>query len=233
MKTIFRVHALLLASALTLLFAPTTAEAQKALVYCPASDPGGCTTVRSALLSAFPGGVDTGDDGTNGSVDLKTVDLFQYALVFVPSMAETDSTAPYTLLRDQAVIGRLKLALLGRRAFWSGTPDQGGLTTTRPQKDALIQNLATWASGDFATVNGPGLVVLQDNSQDVTKRYDWVQAIAGFNLIADSRFSSYSAVTSLTAAGSTRPGVVQCPPRQRTQDGHWPGRARHLPQNRR
>ena len=118
MKTIFRVHALLLASALLLPLAPTTAEAQKALVYCPASDQSGCTTVRSVLLGAFPGGVDTGDDGTNGSVDLKSVDLFQYALVFVPSMAETDSAAPYTLLRDQVVADRLKLALLGRRAFW-------------------------------------------------------------------------------------------------------------------
>src|SRR5205814_6942803 len=124
MKSIIRVPALWLASALILFFAPTLAEAQKALVYCPAVDQSGCMTVKTALTSAFPGGVDTGDDGTNGTVDLKTVDLFQYAVFFVPSLAESDSTTPYALLRDPAVSSRLKLALLGHRAFWSGTPDQ-------------------------------------------------------------------------------------------------------------
>ncbi|PYP75515.1 MAG: hypothetical protein DMD35_21275, partial [Gemmatimonadetes bacterium] len=202
MKTTFRVHALWLASVLALPFAPTSAEAQKALVYCPAIDQSGCTTVRSALLSAFPGGVETGDDGTNGSVDLKTVDLFQYAVIVVPSLAETDSTAPYALLRDQAVVDRLKLALLGRRAFWSGTPDQGALATTRPQKDELIRNLAAWASGNFATVNAPGLVVLQDQSDVVTRRYSWVQPILGFQIVADPKLASYNSVRSLTAAGN-------------------------------
>ena len=93
MKNILRVHALWLASALILLFGPMSAEAQKALVYCPAVDQSGCTTVKSALTSAFPGGVDTGDDGTNGTVDLRTADLFQYAVFFVPSLAETKRRA--------------------------------------------------------------------------------------------------------------------------------------------
>ena len=84
MKNILRVHALWLASALILLFGPMSAEAQKALVYCPAVDQSGCTIVKSALTSAFPGGVDMGDDGTNGTIDLRTADLFQYALFFVP-----------------------------------------------------------------------------------------------------------------------------------------------------
>ena len=187
---------------LALAIGPRLAEAQKALVYCPVSiDATGCAAIKTALTSAYPGGVETGFDGTQGTVDLKTVDLFQYSVVVVPSLAD-DSTAPYALLRDATVASKLKAALLGRRAFWSGTPDQGVVTTTRPQKDALIQNLAAWASGDFATVNAPGLVVLQDNSTDVTKRYDWVQAIVGFNLVADTRLASYSAVSSLTAAGN-------------------------------
>src|SRR3982751_2029643 len=188
---------------LALAFGPRLAEAQKALVYCPASiDATGCATIKSALTAAYPGGIDTGFDGTQGTVDLKTVDLFQYSVVVVPSLADDDSTAPYALLRDATVASKLKAALLGRRAFWSGTPDQGIVSTTRPQKDALIQNLAEWASGDFANVNAPGLVVLQDNSTVLTKRYDWVKDITGFNLIADTKLASYSAVTSLTAAGN-------------------------------
>jgi hypothetical protein len=190
------------AMVLALAFGPRVAEGQKALVYCPVSiDATGCATIKTALTTAYPGGIDTGFDGTQGTVDLETVDLFQYSVVVVPSLAD-DSTAPYALLRDATVASKLKAALLGRRAFWSGTPDQGVVSTTRPQKDALIQNLAAWAGGDFATVNAPGLVVLQDNSTDVTKRYDWVQAIAGFALVADTKLASYSAVSSLTAAGN-------------------------------
>jgi hypothetical protein len=203
MKNLIRVHALWLASALLLLFVPKSAEAQKALVYCPAIDQSGCTTVRAALLTAFPGGVDIADDGANGTVDLRTADLFQYAVFFVPSLAETDSAAPYARLREQVVADRLKAALLGRRAFWSGTPDQGALASTRPQKDQLIQNLAAWASADFGTVNAPGLVVLQDNSDVVTSRYSWVQPIVGFQIVADPKLASYNSVRSLTAAGNT------------------------------
>src|SRR6476661_2150435 len=170
---------------LALAFGPRLAEAQKALVYCPVSiDATGCAAVKTALTGAYPGGIDTGFDGTQGTVDLKTVDLFQYSVFVVPSLAD-DSTAPYALLRDAAIASKLKAALLGRRAFWSGTPDQGVVSTTRPLKDALLQNLAAWASGNFATVNAPGLVVLQDNSDVVTLRYSWVQAITGFPIVAD------------------------------------------------
>src|SRR5436190_20492481 len=199
MRNSLRAAALSLASVLALGFGPTSAEAQKALVYCPAIDVSGCSTIKTALASAFPGGVESGYDGANGSVDLKTVDLFQYAVIVVPSLAETDSTAPYALLRDQAVVDRLKLALLGRRAFWSGTPDQGALATTRPQKDELIRNLAAWAGGNFANVNAPGLVVLQDNSDVITSRYSWVQPILGFQIVADPKLASYNSVRSLTA----------------------------------
>jgi hypothetical protein len=123
---------------LALAIGPRLAEAQKALVYCPVSiDATGCAAIKTALTSAYPGGVETGFDGTQGTVDLKTVDLFQYSVVVVPSLAD-DSTAPYALLRDATVASKLTAALLGRRAFWSGTPDQGVVTTTRPQKDALI-----------------------------------------------------------------------------------------------
>lgn len=202
MQNISRAATLLLASALTLVFSPTSAEAQKALVYCPTVDVSGCSIIKTALGSAFPGGVDGGYDGSNGTVDLSAADLFQYSVFIVPSLAETDSTAPYDKLRETAIAARLKAALIGRRAFWSGTPDQGVLSTTRPQKDVLLQNLAAWASADFGTVNAPGLVVLQDNSTTVTQRYSWVQAITGLQVIADSKLVSYSAVTSLTAAGN-------------------------------
>ena len=202
MQNPLRAAALSLASVLALVFGPMSAEAQKALVYCPTVDASGCSIIKTALGSAFPGGVDAGYDGSGGTVDLTSVDLFQYSVFVVPSLAETDSTTPYNKLRDAAIAGRLKLALLGRRAFWSGTPDQGVLSTTRPQKDALLQNLAAWVSANFATVNAPGLVVLQDNSEIVTDRYSWVQPITGFSIVADPKLASYSAVTSLTAAGN-------------------------------
>src|SRR6478672_4514211 len=100
---------------LALVFGPRLAEAQKALVYCPVSiDATGCAAIKTALTSTHPGGIDTGFDGTQGTVDLKTVDLFQYSVIVVPSLAD-DSTAPYGLLRDTLVASRLKAALLGRR----------------------------------------------------------------------------------------------------------------------
>ena len=86
MMKLLRVHALWLASALALLFGPTPAEAQKALVYCPTVDVSGCSTIKSALSSAFPGGVDGGYDGSGGTVDLSSADLFQYSVFIVPSL---------------------------------------------------------------------------------------------------------------------------------------------------
>ena len=75
--------------ALALAFAPRLAEAQKALVYCPVDiDATGCATIRTALTSAYPGGIETGYDGTQGTVDLKTVDLFQYSVVVIRSVAD-------------------------------------------------------------------------------------------------------------------------------------------------
>ncbi|MFL5619359.1 MAG: MBG domain-containing protein [Gemmatimonadaceae bacterium] len=201
MRNPLRAATLVLASALALAFGSTSAEAQKALVYCPTADPSGCPIIKTALGPAFPGGVDAAYDGSNGTVDLASVDLFQYSVFIVPSLAETDSAAPYDKLRDPAIAARLKAALIGRRAFWSGTPDQG-VTANRAQKDALLTNLAAWASADFATVNAPGLVVLQDHSDLTTQRYSWVQPILGFNIIADPKLVTYSAVSSLTATGN-------------------------------
>src|SRR6478735_12513718 len=100
------------AMTLALVFVPRLAEAQKALVYCPVDiDATGCAAVKTALTSAYPGGIESGYDGTQGTVDLKTVDLFQYSVVVIPSLAD-DSTAPYALLRDATVASKLKAALL-------------------------------------------------------------------------------------------------------------------------
>ena len=52
---------------------PATANAQKALVYCPVSiDATGCNAIVAALTGpTYPLGVDRGYDGTGGTVDLK------------------------------------------------------------------------------------------------------------------------------------------------------------------
>ena len=157
---------------LGVLATPATARAQKALVYCPVNvDASGCNTIVTALTgAAFPLGVDRGYDGTGGTVDLKTVDLFAYAVFVVPSLADLAGSTPYAKLRDVEVVEHLKAALIGRIALWSGTPDQG--TANRAMKDALIQNLAGWASGAFATAKGPGLVALLDASTPPSARYD-------------------------------------------------------------
>src|SRR5215212_5873567 len=103
------------AAMLALAFGPRLAEAQKALVYCPVSiDATGCAAIKTALTSAYPDGIDTGYDGTQGTVDLKTVDLFQYRVVVVPSLADDSTAAPYDLLRDATVASKLEAALLGR-----------------------------------------------------------------------------------------------------------------------
>jgi hypothetical protein len=105
------------------------------------------------------------------------------------------------LLRDSAVVAHLRAALLGRRAVWSGTPDQGLSTETRPKKDALIRNLAVWAGAGHATVNAPGLVVLQDQSDEVSARYAWLTPITGMRITADPALRSYASVRALTTAG--------------------------------
>ncbi|MFL5494859.1 MAG: hypothetical protein ACJ8DC_10800, partial [Gemmatimonadales bacterium] len=106
---------------------PTPAAAQKALVYCPVSiDAAGCGAIVTALgadATLFPGGVDGGYDGTQGTVDLATVDLAVYGAFLVPSLADGAGATPYGLLRNPTISARLKAAFIGRVAVWSGTPD--------------------------------------------------------------------------------------------------------------
>ena len=97
-RTFVQRGALLLAAAIGLLgTAPRAASAQKALVYCPVNvDATGCTAIVNALTGPmYPLGVDKGYDGTNGTVDLKTVDLFSYSVFVVPSLADGSSSQPY------------------------------------------------------------------------------------------------------------------------------------------
>src|SRR6476469_2617458 len=182
---------------------PATANAQKALVYCPVSvDATGCNAIVTALTGpAYPLGVDRGYDGTDGTVDLKTVDLFSYSVFVVPSLADDPTSQPYAKLRDPEVAEHLKAALIGRLAMWSGTPDQGA--TNRAMKDALIQNLAGWAGGAFGTAKGPGLVALLDASATATSRYDWVRAITPVPVTSDPALLIYSAVRALDARATS------------------------------
>ena len=89
----------------------------------------------------------------------------------------------------------LKAALIGRIALWSGTPDQGA--TNRAMKDALIQNLAGWAAGAYATARGPGLVTLLDASSSLVTRYDWVRAITPVAVTSDANLLIYNEVRAL------------------------------------
>lgn len=181
--------------------APATASAQKALVYCPASiDVTGCDNTITALGTAFPGGVDRGYDGSSGTMDMRTIDLWSYAVIVVPSLADGSGGLPYAFLRDTAVSGKLHAAIMGRIALWSGTPDQG--TANRTAKNSLLQSLAHWAQGNYATVKGPGLVALQDLSDTVSHRYDWLHGITGLTITADSAVYSYASVGAVTATGT-------------------------------
>lgn len=195
------ISALTLAAGLSL---PAPASAQKALVYCPVSiDAAGCGAIVTALgaeATLFPGGVDGAYDGTQGTVDLATVDLAGYAALLVPSLADGAGTTPYALLRDPTIAARLKAAFMGRVAVWSGTPDVG--STNRGPKDNLIRHLARWVRPDSAGSHGPGIVVLQDNSDDAAARYAWVGGISSATIAADSTFTVYSNVQVLTQAGT-------------------------------
>jgi hypothetical protein len=195
----------LLASVMLGVFAvvPSTTQAQKALVYCPVSvDATGCNAIVTALSGgAFPLGVDRGFDGTGGTVDLKTVDLFTYSVFVVPSLADGATSQPYAKLRDPEVVEHLKAALIGRIALWSGSPDQGA--TNRAAKDALIQNLAAWAGGAFGTAKGPGLVGLLDASSNAVARYDWLRAITPLAVSADANLVAYSGARALDPTGTT------------------------------
>ena len=204
MRSLLQRCALVLGAAVGLLGTrPATANAQKALVYCPVSiDATGCNAIVTALTGpAYPLGVDRGYDGTDGTVDLKTVDVFSYTVFIVPSLADDATSQPYAKLRDPEVVEHLKAALIGRIAMWSGTPDQGA--ANRAMKDALIQNLAGWAGGAFATAKGPGLVALLDASASVVARYDWVRAIAPLPVTSDPLLLIYSNVRALNQRATT------------------------------
>ena len=204
MRTLVQRGALALATIAGLLGTrPATANAQKALVYCPvAVDATGCNAIVTALTGpAYPLGIDRGYDGTNGTVDLKAVDLFSYSVFVVPSLADDSTSQPYALLRDAEVAEHLKAALIGRLAMWSGSPDQGA--ANRAMKDALIQNLAGWAAGAYATAKGPGLVALLDASASATARYDWVRAITPVPVTSDPNLLIYSSVRSLDPRATT------------------------------
>src|SRR5919108_4120421 len=174
---------------------PALASAQRPLVYCPVGiDETGCSAVINAL-----GGADRAYDGSMGTVDLRTADLGAYTVLIIPSLADDGSSRPYGLLRDAEVSARLRILLLGRRVFWSGTPDLG--SSSRADKDALIQRLAAWAGGNHEVVRAPGLLVLQDRSADAGQRYAWVEPLTGDRIVGDPALRSYSAVRSLTAIG--------------------------------
>src|SRR5437763_2846315 len=190
--------------AVGLLVVPGIAAAQRALVYCPINlDRAGCDAIVTALSSgsAYPGGVDRGYDGTGGTVDLRSADLFAYSVFVVPSLADDSTSQPYAFLRDSLVVEHLRAALIGGIAAWSGTPDQG--TTNRAEKDQLIQNLAQWAGASYAAAHGPGLVALLDLSENQTARYEWLRAIAPTHLESDAAVVAYDSVRALTARGSS------------------------------
>src|SRR5436190_310964 len=184
-----------------LVVGPAALAAQQALVYCPVGvDVAGCDLIVEALtgpMSAFPGGVARGYDGTSGTVDLASADLAPYAVFIVPSLADNVDTKPYDLLRTTAVAERLRTVLRGRIAVWSGTPDQG--TTNRTEKSTLIRNLVLWGAANHATSGLRGLVVLQDHSDTVAQRYAWLRGVSRLSVAADSDLQIYNAVQALTA----------------------------------
>ena len=179
---------------------PFVAHGQTALVYCPVDiDDVGCRNISAALEGKYPGGIHVGYDGTAGTVDLRVADLSGYWVFMVPSLADDANLKPYALLRDATVASRLRSALTGRIAMWSGTPDLGSADSpNRTLKNVLIANLATWARGNYATAKGPGLVTFLDNSQVASERYDWVTALTGLEVVGDPELASYSTVKSLT-----------------------------------
>lgn len=189
--------AFIAAGASAYLLSAWNATDERALIYCPVSiDSESCSAIVQALRPAFPGAVDMGYDGSSGTLDLRNVDLGVYALVVIPSLADDAETKPYALLRDSVVTHRLHDHLIGRVAIWSGTPDHGANNRTR--KDALLRTLASWAAGSFPLRRGPGLLVLQDNSDDEGQRYRWLEGVAGLDVVADSTEDSFDTVHFLT-----------------------------------
>jgi hypothetical protein len=203
MRSSFARAALTAAATLVVALLPAqSAQAQKALVYCPVGiDDAGCSVIVSALAPLYLGGVDKGYDGSGGTIDLATVDLSAYRVIVIPSLADDPTAGPYGKLRDPAIAMRLHGVLLGRLALWSGTPDQG--SASRTEKDALIKNLATWAAGNWSAVHRPGLVVLEDQSADASARYDWLQSLVGLRVAADTTPNVASEVKQVDETGNT------------------------------
>lgn len=180
---------------------PSLVRAQKALVYCPIGiDVAGCTNLVAALQPVFLSGVDRGYDGSGGTVDLRTANLWGYSLIAIPSLATTGGATPYAVLSDTATGSRLHDAVLGRVALWSGTPDLGSPNGT--QKDTLIQNLGKWAAASFGSVKGPGLVVFQDMSDSIATQYGWLHVIVGTAIQGDSTVSTHASVQGVTPTGT-------------------------------
>ena len=203
MKNLRLIVTTLIVAALGVVCLPTNSRAQKAIVYCPPSDATGCDNVVAALAATggpFAGGVDRGYDGTGGTVNLATVDLSQYSALVVPSLSDDSSSTPYALLRDATIASRLN-AVFGRVALWSGTPDIGSTNTVL--KEALLRNLATWASGSGTGPRSVGLVALQDFSDDEAARYGWLTALTGHSISADTVLQAESSVQTLTSTGAT------------------------------
>ena len=203
MKTLRLSVATLVVAVLVLVCLPEVSSAQKALVYCPPSDVTGCDNVVAALAATggpFAGGVDRGYDGSGGTLSLATLDLSRYTAFVVPSLSDDSSSTPYALLRDATIASRLN-AVFGRVAVWSGTPDIGSANTEL--KEALLRNLAAWASGAGAGPRSLGLVALQDFSDDEAQRYGWIAALTGHSISADTLLQSESSVQTLTSIGTT------------------------------
>src|SRR4029079_6374063 len=186
-------------AALTLLSRTHQAYAQKALVYCPVGvDATGCDRIVGALSAKFTEGVDRGYDGSAGTVDLSKADLQHYAVFVVPSLADDGDKQPYALLRR--VASRLHYALNGRVAVYSGAPDQGN--SNRADKDALIQNLTSWASdGHPRKASLVGMVAFLDLSEDESARYSWVREVSLVDVSADTEDQSIGEATPVGTRG--------------------------------
>jgi thiamine biosynthesis lipoprotein ApbE len=170
-----------------------------ALVYCPVSiDVVGCGRIVSTLsASGHFASVSRAYDGSDGTVDLASVDLGAYSLLMVPSLADIADSRPYDLLRNPAVADRLSAAGIGRAAVWSGAPDQGG---PNAQADALIRNLAIWASSLHGGRGSPGFVALQDFSE-TSVPYGWLAGFTPLRVTGQSEFTNHSGVMPVSDAG--------------------------------
>ncbi len=185
------------AAGLALPVSAPAAHGQKALVYCPVGvDATGCDRIVSALQPTFAGGVDRGYDGSNGTLDLKAIDLNHYSVFVVPSLADDGDKQPYAMLR--AAAPRLHLAINGRVAIYSGAPDLGN--ANRADKDAIIQNLATWAAaGHTRATSLVGMVALLDLSANSADRYTWVRSVSLADVSADAELQSFGDVTAVSS----------------------------------